>query len=206
MTTGRINQVTIPQETPSKRGIPRLRHPLTGRCHSLPTMSALAIRSAGRPTRRNRPSGGKPLYLCHVFTLLHPSKLRAYHCDYQVHGMPTTYVGEECCCFFGISISTLGQGPSRTTSIPALVASRPLFSTMRSFHALSRQASWLAHWLARSLNIAASCQICHHFVPGNILPSRAYSYGPNTAQLLFRSFPMPALTLVPDFVYSPVRA
>ena len=59
---------------------------------------------------------------------------------------------------------------------------------------------------ASPLNIAPFCSICHHFVPGNTLSSRAYSYGPNAAQLLHRSFPTPALTLVPEIVYSQVSA
>ena len=48
--------------------------------------------------------------------------------------------------------------------------------------------------------------ICYHFVPGNTLSSRAYSYGPNAAQLLLWSFPTPALMLVPEIMYSQVSA
>ena len=96
----------------------------------------------GRDTLTLRPStrpAEKPLYLCHVFTLLHPSKLQAYQCDCQVHGMPTRYIREEC--FFGISLSILGQRPSRTTSIHrfSCCLSRDNLATMRSFHALSRK-------------------------------------------------------------------
>lgn len=66
-------------------------------------------------------SGGQPLYLCHVFPLLHPSKLQAYQWDYHVQGMPRRYIREER--FFGISASILGQRPSGTTSTRSLVDS-----------------------------------------------------------------------------------
>ena len=71
---------------------------------------------------------------------------------------------------------------------------------------LATVGSFCAVKEASLLNIAPFYSICHHFVPGNTLSSRAYSYEPNAAQLLLWSFPTPALTLVPEIMYSQVSA
>lgn len=121
MTTGRINQVAIQQgyivSYPFGKGI------LAKDAAILLDKFCSALLCTGNPRGRDTltSSGGQPLYLCHVFTLLHPSKLQAYQCDCQVHGMPTRYIREEC--FFRISRSILGQRPSGTTSIYSLAAS-----------------------------------------------------------------------------------
>ena len=47
---------------------------------------------------------------------------------------------------------------------------------------------------------------CHHFVPGNSSRAGLTHTRPNTARLLLRSFPKPALTLVPGIVFSPLAA
>ena len=193
MTTGRINQVAIPQGT---RLGTLLRSASFQRRPAFNSQSALGIHSAGGPHQPFQPSEGNPFYLCHIFPLLRPCKLQAYRCHSQVHGMPRRYIEEEW--FFRVSASILGQRPSGTTSIPSLVAHRKTtWLQVRSIHATHR---------ASLVNFAPLSSICHRFVPGNTLPSRAYSSGPNSAQSLLRSFPKPALTLVPEIVYSPVLA
>ena len=96
-----------------------------------------------------------------------------------------------------ISASILGQRPSGTTSIPTrVVHHRQLLPTksLVSCHATDRAS--FAQLCSFSL------QILSFRTRGHIL-SRAYSYGPNPQHFLSRSFPKPALTLVPETVYSP---
>ena len=98
MTTGRINQVTIPQRTRTLAEM--LRELSCVRLHSkdasiLFVSFQLGSRSATERTGSVQPCHGNPLCLCLVFRPLRPCKLQAYRCDLQVKGMPRRYLGEK---------------------------------------------------------------------------------------------------------------
>ena len=191
MTTGRINQVTIPQGTP-KAGTLWPGLPFFQRMPAFYSPSASASASAIRAARQDALSGGTPLYLCHVFPLLHPSKLQAYHWGLASPGNAKK-IHQGRTILRNLSLYSWPKAIRYNIHPFSRCLHRDNLPTIRSFPAIKE---------ANLLNIAPSCSICHHFVPGNTFPSRAYSYGPNAAQQLLRSFPMPALTLVPEIVYS----
>ena len=196
MTTGRINQVTIPQGTS-----PPKNPSASASSHGMLPFSTDNLHwQSARPFGPVRPADNHSIFA----TSLHYSTLVSFG-----HTSATTK-SMEC--------------PEHTSGKNAASSESHCLSLAKGHHVQHPSVlSWpLGHFLlqcghfmlsegkqvgslTRSLNIAAFCPICHSFVPGNILPSRAYSYGPNTAQLLFRSFSMPALTLLPEIVYSPVR-
>ena len=84
MTTGRINQVTIPQRTRTLC-CEMLREPycvcLLSKDARIRLTICKGIRSATEDTDSVQPSDGNPFYLCHVFPPIHPSKLQTYQSD-----------------------------------------------------------------------------------------------------------------------------
>ena len=131
MTTGRINQVTIPQGTS-----PQKNPSASASSHgTLPFSTDNVHWQSARPFGPVRPAYNHSIFATslHYSTLVsfgHTSgTTKSTECPEHTSGKNAASSESHC-------LSILGQGPSRTTSIRPLVASRPLFSTMRSFHAL----------------------------------------------------------------------
>ena len=176
MTTGRINQVTIPQGT--------RREPFGLRFLSKDAAILHAICTGvpgGQATRTGRRNTALSLPRLHTASPL------------QASGIPVPLPSAR-------NAKKMHRGRTLLRNLSLYSWPRAITYNIHPFSLclgrdnLATIGSFLAIQQASLLNIAPVCSICHHFVPRNIAPSRAYSYGPNTAQALLQSLPTPALT------------
>lgn len=190
MTTGRINQ---PNKFPegnvhtlwrdATRTLLRL-HPLHKACSHLHSRHG----HTGNPLGQGRLLKPQVLLLCHIFPLLHPSMLQTYHCHrLQEDTSGKNHSSESQTLYSWPKAIGYNNHPFSVLSLAYKFGHFTLAATTSKFAQL------------RSFLTSKCCP----FVPRNTHPAWLTLTGHIQLHCSFWSFPMPALTLVPEIIFDP---
>ena len=192
MTTGRINQVAIPQGT--RLGTLLRLPPFKGCPHSTHNLHWESTRPEGHTSPCSRPRETRSIFAT------------SFHCCALVSFRHTSATVK---CTECQQVTSRKNGSSESQPLFLAKGHQVQHPSVLSSPTGRRLGYKFAHFVLPTEQVWSTLLLFPLYAtvsyPGT-LPSRAYSSGPNSAQSLLRSFPKPALTLVPEIVYSPKLA